>query len=379
MYNRDLCMRRFIFGAVLMLMAVFPSPADESFWEQAKALAASLDDRCLAAQVIMTGIDGKGSLGSAMAGLLRDVPAGALMLFRYNLDTPKEEVRSFLSGCGEFVGELAGIPPFIAVDHEGGSVHRFGAGVEKLPSALHWGEQAQVLGREAALAALEEAAGRSAREIHDLGINLNLAPVAEILNDDNRAFLDDRSFGSDAEFTAAASAVFVKAMEEAGVGCVAKHFPGNSAADPHSARSVIAGSRDAVDAMAAPFAALGAGSLAGIMVSHALIPARDPALIASLSPAVMGDWLRGELKFSGFILADDFSMAGASVRGLSPEAAAAASLAAGADMVMAWPGNLRSLHREILSAMKQDRLPRERLEEAAARIIAAKLALGIIF
>ncbi|MDR2304327.1 MAG: glycoside hydrolase family 3 protein [Treponema sp.] len=368
----------FIFGAVFMLVSAFPSPAHEARWEQAKDLAASLDDRRLAAQVIMTGIDGRGSLGSAMADILRDVPAGALMLFRYNLTVSKEEVRSFLSDCGEFIGGLAGIPPFIAVDHEGGSVHRFGAGVEKLPPALHWGEQAQTLGREAALAGLEEAAGRSAREIHDLGVNLNLAPVAEILNDDNRAFLDDRSFGPDAEFTAAASAVFVKAMEEAGVGCVAKHFPGNSAADPHSVQSVIAGGRDAVDAMAAPFAVLGASGLAGIMVSHALIPARDPAVIASLSPAVMGDWLRGEMGFEGFILADDFSMAGASVRELSPEAAAVISLAAGADMVMAWPGNLRSLHREILSAMKQGRLPRERLEEAAARIIAAKLALGII-
>jgi beta-N-acetylhexosaminidase len=371
-------MRRFIFVAVLILIAGFPSQADEALWEQAKTLAASLDDRRLAAQVIMTGIDGKGSLGSAMADILRDVPTGALMLFRYNLDTSKEEVRSFLSECSEFIGARAGIPPFIAVDHEGGSVHRFGAGVEKLPPALHWGEQAQTLGREAALAGLEEAAGRSAREIHDLGINLNLAPVAEILNDDNRAFLDDRSFGPDAEFTAAASAVFVKAMEAAGVGCVAKHFPGNSAADPHSAKSVVAGGRDAVDAMAAPFAILGAGGLTGIMVSHALIPARDPAAIASLSPAVMGGWLRGEMGFEGFILADDFSMAGASVRKLSPEAAAVSSLAAGADMVMAWPGNLRSLHREIRSAVKQGRLPRERLEEAAARIIAAKLALGII-
>ncbi|MDR2606819.1 MAG: glycoside hydrolase family 3 protein [Treponema sp.] len=368
----------FIFAALLMLIAAFPSPAGEAQREQAKTLAASLDDRRLAAQVIMTGIDGRGSLGSVMADILKDVPAGALMLFKYNLNTSKEEVRALLSDCSEFIGECAGIPPFIAVDHEGGSVHRFGAGVEKLPPALHWEEQAQVLGREAALAGLGEAAGRSAQEIRNLGINLNLAPVAEILNDDNRVFLDDRSFGSDAEFTAAASAVFVKAMEEAGVGCVAKHFPGNSAADPHSALSIIADSRDAVDAMVAPFALLSGGSLAGIMVSHVLVPARDPVSIASLSPAVMGDWLRGELGFSGFILADDFSMAGASVRELSPEAAAVASLAAGADMVMAWPGNLRSLHREILSAIEQGRLTRERLREAAARIIAAKLALGIV-
>ncbi|MDR0655915.1 MAG: glycoside hydrolase family 3 protein [Treponema sp.] len=366
------------FAALLILLAALPAPAGEALREQSKVLAASLDDRCLAAQVIMTGIDGRGSLGSAMADILKDVPAGALMLFKYNLNTSKEEVRVLLSDCSEFIGELAGIPPFIAVDHEGGSVHRFGAGVEKLPPALHWEEEARSLGREAALAELGKTAGRSAREIRDLGVNLNLAPVAEILNDDNRAFLDDRSFGADAEFTAAASAVFVKAMEEAGVGCVAKHFPGNSAADPHSARSVIADSRDTVDAMAAPFAVLAGGSLAGIMVSHVLIPARDPSSIASLSPAVMGDWLRGEMGFEGFILADDFSMAGASVRELSPEAAAVASLAAGADMVMAWPGNLRSLHREILSAMKQGRLPRERLREAAARIIAAKLALGIV-
>ncbi|GHV92988.1 glycosyl hydrolase [Spirochaetia bacterium] len=361
--------------------------------ERAAAIAASLDDRLLASQVIMSGIDGKGRLGADMKAILAQCPPGAIMLFKYNLDTPKNEVKNLLDECRDLItaesgggAGHAGIPPFIAVDHEGGVVHRFGPGVARLPAAASWGERAETADRAGVLAALEEASFQSGKEIRDLGITLNLAPVAETLNNDNRLFLEDRSFGTDGQFTADAAAAFIRGMERAGIGCTVKHFPGNTGADPHEASAVLRGSREELAAMAAPFAALIKnrrsleGSFAGpsaVMVSHALVPARDSENIGSLSPAVIGIWLRGELGFDGIVLGDDFSMAAASSR-LSPEAAAVRSLAAGADMVMAWPKNIRQIHGAIVSALETGSLSRDRLREAAARIIREKIRLGLI-
>ncbi|GHT70140.1 glycosyl hydrolase [Spirochaetia bacterium] len=359
---------------------------EQALRERAAAIAASLDDRHLASQVIMTGIDGKRRLSADMKLILGQCPPGAIMLFRYNLDTPKNEVKDFLDECREFVAaETGGLPPLIAVDHEGGSVHRFGPGVARLPAAAFWAEQAKTMGREGALAALEEASFQSGTEIHGLGITMNLAPVAEVLNGDNRLFLEDRSFGAESQFTTDAAAAFIRGMERAGIGCTLKHFPGNTGTDPHEAAAVLRKSREELAEMAAPFAALIKNQkVSAVMVSHALVPAWDSENIGSLSPAVIASWLRGTLGFTGIVLADDFSMAAAidtpraSSSRLSPEAAAVRSLAAGADMVMAWPLNIRQIHRAILAALADGDLSRDRLREAAARIIAEKIRLGLI-
>jgi beta-N-acetylhexosaminidase len=357
-------------------------PAGPPAGDRAARIAASLDDAALAAQLIMSGVDGRSSLDPAMARILRECPPGAIMLFRYNLNTPPGEARRFIAQCVEAVRGDGGPPPFVAADHEGGQVHRFGPGIGRLPPAASWEERARQEGRDAALAALEEAAYQSGKELRDLGLNLNLAPVAETLNDDNRHFLEDRAFSSDAAFAAAAAAAFVRGMERAGLGCVAKHFPGNSGADPHTNTPALSGSREELARAAGPFADLirgpasGGPPLAGIMVSHVLVPAWDPLRIGSFSPALIGRWLRGGLGFRGIVLADDFSMAAAASR-VSPEEAAVLSLAAGADMVMAWPMNLRRVRGAVLAALEQGTLTRPRLEESAARIIREKIRLGV--
>jgi beta-N-acetylhexosaminidase len=272
------------------------------------------------------------------------------------------------------------IPPLIAVDHEGGWVHRFGEGVRRLPTPLSYWEDARLQGREHALEAVEEDARASAREIRALGVTMNLAPIAEVLTEENRAFLDDRAYGSDAVFVGDAAAAFIRGMEAAGISCVVKHFPGNTGVDPHEKGVVLSAGREDLDQMTAPMAALIHSGIPAVMVSHVLVPAWDPApnRIASLSPVVIKEWLRSELGFTGIILADDFSMGAAAVSGLNPEEAAVAALNAGVDMVMTWPANLAAIHAAILMALREERLSRDRLLEAAERIIYEKIRRGII-
>ena len=341
---------------------------------RAAAVAASLDDRLLAAQVLICGIDGREKLPAYMKILLEECPAGGVMLFKYNLDTGNDSIRSLLAETVSLIRNESGLSPFMAVDHEGGSVNRFLRGTAALPAASSYWELFLEEGRQEALAKIEAASLASGREINDLGINLNFAPVAEYLNDDNRGFLESRSYGPDPSFTAEAAAVFVRGMEQAGVLCVIKHFPGSAGPDPHYSPSMLEGDMTALGNLVYPFAALIKDGARAVMVAHTAVPAIDSG-IASLSSAVMENWLRRDLGFNGIIISDDFFMAAAG--DISGEEASILSIAAGADMVLVWPPDIRRTHRAFLSALEEGRLSRERMREAAARIIYEKLRMGL--
>jgi beta-N-acetylhexosaminidase len=346
-------------------------------WQRATDIAVSLDDRLLAAQVLISGIEGKGSLNSNIVSLLSEFPTGGIMLFKYNLDTDNDSIRALINQTAALVKSESGISPFIAVDHEGGTVNRFRRGTADLPDASSYWELSLARDRQTSLNKIENDSLRAGKDLKDLGINVNFAPVAEYLNDENRAFLSRRSYGPDPLFTANAAQSFIMGMEQAGVICVIKHFPDIAGTDPHYSASVINADKAELDKLVFPFKTIidniyGGGA---IMVSHTLVPALD-GKIASLSKVVMEDWLRGELGFSGLLIADDFSMASAGM--LSPDKLAVMSIAAGADMVLVWPKDLRRTHSAIMYALYDGRLSREKLRKIAYRIIIKKINMGLM-
>jgi beta-N-acetylhexosaminidase len=248
-------------------------------------------------------------------------------------------------------------------------------GAADLPAAYSYWETAQSEGRGAAIAQILTDSFNTGKKLRDLGINFNLAPVAEFLHDDNSKFLEGRSYGPDPEFTVDAVRAFIVGMEFAGVTCAVKHFPGSAGADPHLFPGKLNGGKEAMAELISPFTDLIQNNQArAVMVSHAAVPAWDTEHIASLSPAIMGGWLRQELGFKGLIISDDFSMGAAIASGsMKPEDAAVQSLIAGADRVLVWPFDLRRTHRAIQAALANGRLSRQRLEEAVGRIIYVKM------
>jgi beta-N-acetylhexosaminidase len=345
--------------------------------EQADAIVSLMTDEQLAAQVIMTGIDACGPLSEGERERLGRVPAGAVMLFKKNLDADAGTISRMIDELNALAPELGGaegadliqVKPFIAVDHEGGDVHRFTSAVERLPAPLSY----RHLGNQAALRAIERDAEKSGKELAALGITMNLAPLAETLTGENSAFLGSRSYGLDPVFTAEAAAAFIRGMKAAGIVCVLKHFPGNAGADPHIKTPLLRSGEQELRALIMPFAAvIDALAPPAVMVSHVIVPVWDASQNASLSEIVMREKLRGELGFQGVILADDFSM-GAVSGGYSTEEKSITALRSGADMIMAWPRNLTSIHNAILAALADGSISRERLQEAAARVIGEKL------
>jgi beta-N-acetylhexosaminidase len=370
------------------------SAIDPAMRQVASRIAAALDDRQLAAQVIITGIDGKENLTQGMKTLLMECPTGGIMLFRYNLDTDNDAIQELIAETTTLIAlgntlqieqSIFTIPPFVAVDHEGGSVNRFRTGVADLPPAAFYSQIAQDKGEEAAIVQINTDSFNAGTSIKRLGVNMNLAPITEYLNDNNRDFLSSRSYSSDPVFTAKAASAFVEGMKQAGILCVVKHFPGSAGADPHYYLSVLNGSKSILAEFTAPTAALIRNGYARVlMVSHTIVPVWD-SKIASLSPTVMGTWLRDELGFGGIIICDDFSMAAAktpasteSASSLKPETAAVLSLTAGTDMVLVWPQDLRRTHRAITAALNDGSLSRERLQDAAERIVYEKIRMEII-
>jgi len=346
-----------------------------TLWTRALETASSLDDRLLTSQLLISGIDGKGSLQPKIEALFAEHPPGGVMLFRYNLNTDTDSIRNLLSQVSSFISDKSNIPPFIAVDHEGGTVYRFQDGVAALPAASSYREIFLSQGKERALEKISFDVLKSGREIKELGINMIFAPVAEYLTDDNRAFLESRSYGPDPFFTAEAASAFVRAMEQAGILCVVKHFPASAGSDPHFSTSVISADKAELDRLIFPFTQVFKNGARAVMAAHSSVPAIDDK-IASLSPVVMGNWLRGELGFDGIIISDDFIMEAAGSS--SPEEAAVLSIAAGADMVLVWPSSLERTHEAFISALEDGRLSRERLINAVSRIIYEKLKLGLM-
>ena len=131
--------------------------------------------------------------------------------------------------------------------------------------------------------------------------------------------------------------------------------------------------------MVMPFAGIIRGERpSAVMLSHVMVPALDWRRNASLSRVVIQRWLRWELGFEGLVLADDYSMGAVTERGLSHSDATVEALNAGVDMIMVWPKDLVTVHSAILAAVSQRRLSRERLVEAASRIITEKIRYGLV-
>lgn len=343
----------------------------EALFARARELAGALSLEAACGQMIMTGIGGRGVLDQPTRLLLSELPAGAVILFGFNIPPRAGDLRPALDLAQEIArGSGAGIPLFTAVDHEGGEVFRFREGVTRLPSARALGD--------AGPEAVAKAGATAGRELGALGINLNLAPVAEAWDARNGGFLGTRAFSADPAEAGTLAAAFLTALQAEGTAAAAKHYPGNGAEDPHKAVPVVDASRETIASFYDPpfRRAIEAGA-AAVMLSHARFPALDPDAPASLSPAVIGR-LKGDLGFRGIVLTDDVAMKALSGEG-GAGAAAVAAVKAGADMVMASGGRIaREVYRALLDAARTGELPESRVRDAAARILAQKIRFGLI-
>lgn len=301
--------------------------------------------------------------------LISECQPGGLILF--NRDTARQTPESLTETLRSYQNHST-TPLIIAVDEEGGSVTRisnrtaFRESRFLSPRKAFWqGGDELVLEQEAEKAQL----------LTSLGINVNLAPVCDVVTDES-AIMADRSLQLDADYTGKLIAEMVETMTQNGIGACLKHFPGyGNCGDTHTGTVVDERSLERFrESDFIPFRMgieAGAGS---VMVCHNIVTAMDASLPASLSPAVH-QILREELKFDGVILTDDLAMEAITDVYGSGEAAVLAVLAGNDMLITTWTD---VQYEAVLEAIDQGRISPERIRESAVRIIRWKMELGLM-
>lgn len=288
------------------------------------------------------------TLTAGEAAQLRSPLVGGVILFTRNYGGP-EQLR-------ELVGEIRALrrpPLLIAVDQEGGRVQRFRDGFLRLPPARWFGRQYD----------LDEANGRRlarlggwlmAAELVDAGIDLSFAPVVD-LDWGISEIIGDRAFHRDPDSVSTLAWAWIQGMRDAGMGAVAKHFPGHGAVVADSHLELPEDHRELADVQEdmLPYRRLIEQGLPGVMVAHVRYPRIDRR-VASLSPYWLQTELRGTLGFRGAIFSDDLNMSALEFEGdmlLRTQQA----LAAGADMALIC--NNPDAAAEVVAGLAQDSGP----------------------
>ena len=261
----------------------------------------------------------------------------------------------------EAIRDGAEEPPLIATRQEGG-VYRSLPDLPPPEREIEIGDAGRT-----------ELAGKwgeeTAKALADAGIDLNLAPVADVATLDSA--IADRAFSDDTGIAADMTAAAVEGCRKGGVACAVAHFPGlGSAAQSTDAGPASIGLDPAtLEARDLPpfLAAFEAGAPATV-VSHGLYAAYDPVTPASLSPAIVTDLLRDDLGFEGAAISDDIG-AGAVTAVTDPGSAAVEALNAGIDLVqVADPADVDPVRKALAAALASGELSEDRLREAAARV-----------
>ncbi|HEV8248792.1 MAG TPA: glycoside hydrolase family 3 N-terminal domain-containing protein [Gaiellaceae bacterium] len=277
---------------------------------------------------------------------------GGVVLFAWNVRDAEQ--------VGSLVAALRAERPdvVVAIDEEGGDVTR----LEADRGSSYPGNLALAAVDDVALT--RRVAGAIGADLRAVGIDLDLAPVADVLATAQSPIVGVRSFGSDAAMVARHVAAFVGGLQEAGVAACAKHFPGHghAAEDSHVALPVV---DDLAPEALLPFRAAIEAGVRAIMSAHVVVRSVDEAP-ATLSRPLLQGLLRGELGFQGLVMTDALEMRAISAAA-GPGEAAARAVVAGADAICLGHDLADDAVEDVIAALVST-VPEERLAEAAGRV-----------
>ena len=319
----------------------------------------------------VTGVGQVTAAGETTRAALAEMPVAGICYFADNL-LDADQTREMLSNTMSYGREANGLPMFLCVDEEGGTVSRVGGnpgfGVDNV------GDMCDV-GATGDADQAYEVAKHIGTYLDYLGFNVDFAPDADIANNPDGT-MGRRSFGSTADVVAPMVAAQVRGFEDAGMLCAAKHFPGIGGAlgDSHDTSIYSEKTLDEIRAEELrPFEAAIEEDVPFVMVGHLSMPNvtgdDDPATISS---EIVTDLLRNELGYEGIIITDSMGM-GAATEAVGMERVAVAALLAGVDIVL-MPADLQAAYQGVLDAISSGELTEERVDESVRRIVRTKLA-----
>ncbi len=361
-------------GGIVEPPVYVETPQEDVDWLEERVTASienmSLEDKVAGLFIItpeaITSVSQVIQAGDGTKEALDKYPVGGFVYFEQNI-IDREQFTQMLSNT---VGMRPEYPMFLAVDEEGGEVRRIGKSSIEVEEI---GDMADIGAEGDTMKAYE--AGRSIGfYLNELGLNLDFAPVADVVADPAQSPLGKRSFGSDPAVAGDMAAATVNGLQEMGVSACLKHFPGigSVAEDSHEGMAILEKNLD--ELRAAEFPAFQAGIEAGanfVMVSHVSAPnIVGDNTPCSLSEEVVTNLLRGELGYNGIVITDAMNM-GAITEYYSAGDAAVQALKAGADMIL-MPEDFEQAYQGVLHAVQEGVIAEERVNESLKRIYRIK-------
>jgi beta-N-acetylhexosaminidase len=297
----------------------------------------------------------------------QELHASGLILYRINFVSPPQ-IKQLIADLEEALGRKL----LVTADHEGGRVIMFRDGITVFPDNL-------AVGSAGKIDYARQQGEIEAKELRRLGLDVNLAPVLDVLTEAYSPNIGIRSYGKDWRLVAEMGAARIAAMQQGGLSACAKHFPGKGHApvDAHLGLPVIPSTWQEMKAVhLKPFVHAIAAGVDLVMSSHPYYPNLDPypKTIATFSRRIIYDYLRCELNFQGVIATDDLEMG--AIKAICPIGdAGILGAQAGHDLLLVCHSlkAQKEVYHKLLEAYRRKQLPLKELEESVARINRLKL------
>ena len=317
----------------------------------------------------LTGVGQVTAAGDTTRAALAERPVGGIVYFGQNI-VDADQFRSLIADTAAMP---VPVPLFLAVDEEGGPLvaRVANSGAFDVPAFPNMAE----IGASGDPVAAYEVGSSIGAYLAELGLNLDFAPVADVLTNPDSA-IGARAFSNDPQVVASMVVQAASGLQDRGVSAAAKHFPGHgdAGADSHTGAAVSERTLDELRTCEfVPFKAAVDAGIHLVMVGHISTPnASGDDLPASLSPTAIDGWLRGELGFEGIVVSDAMNM-GAVTQLCTPGEAAVSFVRAGGDVVLD-PDDFEDAYQGLLGAVQAGELTVDRIDASVRRILRVKLA-----
>ena len=316
-------------------------------------------------------VDQVTAAGEMTRNSINQIPVGGFIYMAGNL-VSADQVKTMLSNVQAYSLERTGLPMFLSVDEEGGTVTRIsGKGKIDVPVI----SDMAAVGQTNDPARAKKIGSDMGTYLAELGFNVDFAPVADVLSNPENTVVKSRSFGSDPKLVSDMSLALAEGLGEHGIISVFKHFPGHgaTAGDTHAGYAFTDKTLDdLLQCELIPFQRCIEQKAGFIMVGHISLPnVIGDDTPASLSPVIINELLRDRLGYDGVVVTDALDM-GAVTGQYSSAEAAVKVLEAGADLIL-MPQNFEEAYQGVIGAVQAGTLTAERIDESLRRILKMKL------
>jgi len=316
---------------------------------------------------LITGANTAVEAGEETRHALEQYPVGGFLYETGNMQS-QEQLRDMLAATQE----MTKIPLLLTCDEEGGRVARLmnTVGTTRIGPMLDYKDEGIEVARENARTI--------GQDMRSCGLNMDLAPVADVWSNPSNTVIGDRAYSDHYEQAAQLVAAAVQGFHDGGVACTLKHFPGHGSttADTHHGSAYVTKSMEELrQTELLPFQAGITAGADAVMLGHLIVPDVD-SVPTPFSHALVTDLLREELGFDGVIMTDSLQMQALTDTYTSAETAVNA-IQAGVDMLLC-PADVDEAVQALIQAVETGAIPETRLDESVLRVLTLKERWSLI-